>query len=85
MPKADPSDVYRLLSPQVATHGTPVSWSLRLAKPQTSEVLDSTRIAVAPHGDLISSYGNSCWSDPEPVLLRNRLLDVFQWDGRVTL
>ncbi|QOY71741.1 MULTISPECIES: ABC-type transport auxiliary lipoprotein family protein [unclassified Pseudomonas] len=85
LPKPDPSDVYRLASTQPTTQGTPVSWSLRVAKPQTSEFLDSPRIAVVPDGNLISSYANSRWSDPAPVLLRNRLLDGFQRDGRVTL
>ncbi|AZF08334.1 Membrane lipoprotein lipid attachment site containing protein [Pseudomonas sp. R2-37-08W] len=85
LPKPDPSDVYRLASAQPVSQGAPVSWSLRVTKPQTSEFLDSPRIAVVPNGDLISSYANSRWSDPAPVLLRNRLLDGFQRDGRVTL
>jgi cholesterol transport system auxiliary component len=88
LPKSEPSDVYRLPSAQsaaVASHGTPQHWSLRLAKPQASEVLNSPKIAVIPQGDLISSYTASRWSDPAPVLLRNRLLDGFQRDGRVTL
>ena len=85
LPNPDPSDVYRLVSTQPTTQGTPGSWSLRVAKPQTSEFLDSPRIAVVPDGNLISSYSNSRWSDPAPVLLRNRLLDGFQRDGRVTL
>ena len=85
LPKADPSDTYRLPSAQATNQGAPVSWSLRLAKPQTSEFLDSPRIAVVPNGDLISSYANSRWSDPSPVLLRNRFMDGFQRDGRVTL
>ncbi|AZE86835.1 ABC-type transport auxiliary lipoprotein family protein [Pseudomonas orientalis] len=85
LPKADPSDVYRLASIQPVSQGAPVSWSLRVTKPQTSEFLDSSRIAVVPNGDLISSYANSRWSDAAPVLLRNRLLDGFQRDGRVTL
>ncbi|POM12334.1 ABC transporter [Pseudomonas sp. WP001] len=85
LPKPDPSDVYRLASIQPVSQGTPVSWSLRVTKPQTSEFLDSPRIAVVPNGDLISSYAHSRWSDPAPVLLRNRLLDGFQRDGRVTL
>jgi len=40
---------------------------------------------VVPRGDLISSYANSRWSDSAPVLLRNRFMDGFQRDGRVTL
>lgn len=85
LPKADPSDVYRLASTQTPSQAAPVSWSLRVNKPQTSEFLDSPRIAVVPNGDLISSYANSRWSDPSPVLLRNRFMDGFQRDGRVTL
>ncbi|MBO0496107.1 ABC-type transport auxiliary lipoprotein family protein [Pseudomonas sp. Marseille-Q1929] len=85
LPKPDPSDVYRLAAAPATVQGTPVAWSLRVTKPQTSEFLDSPRIAVVPNGDLISSYANSRWSDPSPVLLRNRLLDGFQRDGRVTL
>jgi cholesterol transport system auxiliary component len=88
LPKSEPSDVYRLPSAQSSastSHGTPQRWSLRLAKPQTSEALNSPNIAVIPQGDLISSYKASRWSDPAPVLLRNRLLDGFQRDGRVSL
>ena len=85
LPKPDPSDVYRLAGSQTASQGSPVAWSLRLTKPQSSEFLDSPRIAVVPNGDLISSYANTRWSDPSPVLLRNRLMDGFQRDGRVTL
>ncbi len=85
LPKPDPSDVYRLASAQTASQGAQVSWSLRVNKPQSSEFLDSPRIAVLPNGDLISSYANARWSDPSPVLLRNRFMDGFQRDGRVTL
>lgn len=85
LPKPDPSDVYRLASAPATTQAAPVAWSLRVTKPQTSEFLDSSRIAVVPQGDLISSYANSRWSDPAPVLLRNRFMDGFQRDGRVTL
>jgi len=88
LPKAEPSDVYRLPVAQSgasASHGTAQRWSLRLAKPQASEALNSPKIAVIPQGDLISSYKASRWSDPAPVLLRNRLLDGFQRDGRVSL
>jgi cholesterol transport system auxiliary component len=65
--------------------GQPVEWSLRLARPKASEVLDSPRIAVVPQGDLISSYKGARWTDPAPVLWRNRLLDAFASDGRVRL
>jgi len=86
LPKAEPSDIYRLPAAQApASASTPVSWSLRLASPQASEVLNSPKIAVIPQGNLFSSYAASRWSDPAPVLLRNRLLDGFAQDGRVKL
>lgn len=88
LPKSEPSDVYRLPSVQGSvsgSYGSAQRWSLRLTKPQASEALNSPQIAVIPQGDLISSYKASRWSDPAPVLLRNRLLDGFQRDGRVPL
>ncbi|WP_433768280.1 ABC-type transport auxiliary lipoprotein family protein [Pseudomonas putida] len=88
LPEPEPFTLYRLPSAQSglpASHGTPQRWSLRLNKPQASEALNSPNIAVIPAGDVISSYKASRWSDPAPVLVRNRLLDGFQRDGRVTL
>lgn len=86
LPETEPSNVYRLPAAQVpASPGARVSWSLRLASPQASEVLNSPKIAVIAEGNLLSSYAASRWSDPAPVLLRNRLLDGFTQDGRVGL
>jgi len=88
LPQSEPSDVYRLPTSQSSASGNPAMpqpWSLRLTKPQASQALNSPNIAVIPQGDLISSYKASRWSDPAPVLLRNRLLDGFQRDGRVSL
>lgn len=87
LPKGEPLDVYRLPTAQSATQasGQALPWSLQLLKPQASDALNSARIAVIPQGDLISSYKASRWSDPAPILLRNRLFDGFQRDGRVQL
>ncbi|HEX8595162.1 MAG TPA: ABC-type transport auxiliary lipoprotein family protein [Pseudomonas sp.] len=87
LPASEPADVYRLPINAVNKPASvqPVSWSLRLARPKASETLDSPRIAVVPQGDLISSYKGARWSDPAPVLWRNRLLDAFARDGRVPL
>lgn len=88
LPKPEPFDVYRLPSAQSSTpssHGAAQHWSLRLTKLQASEALNNPNIAVIPQGDVISSYKGSRWSDPAPVLVRNRLLDGFQRDGRVSL
>ncbi len=85
LPKTEPSTIYQLPAAPVSTvsAGAPVSWSLRVAKPQATMVLDSPRIAVVPQGSVISNYQGARWGDTGPVLLRNRLLDGFQADGRV--
>ncbi|WP_455920998.1 ABC-type transport auxiliary lipoprotein family protein [Pseudomonas putida] len=84
LPKAEPADVYRLPVAVTTPHNGPsLPWTLRIGKPQASDALNSPRIAVIPQGDLISSYKGARWSDPAPVLLRNRLLDGFISDGRV--
>jgi cholesterol transport system auxiliary component len=87
LPTPEPFEVYRLPSAQSApaSHGTPQRWSLRLTKLQSSEALNSPNIAVIPQGNVISHYKGSRWSDPAPVLVRNRLLEGFQHDGRVPL
>ena len=88
LPQAEPSDVYRLppaQAPASASSAAAQPWSLRLNKLQASEALNRPTIAVIPQGDVISSYKGSRWSDPAPVLVRNRLLDGFVRDGRVTL
>lgn len=83
LPQSEPVDIYRLPVNQASHSATPVDWSLRLNKPLASEVLAGPRIAVIPQGDVISSYKGARWSDPVPLLVRNRLLDGFQRDGRV--
>ncbi|MEF9896657.1 MAG: ABC-type transport auxiliary lipoprotein family protein [Pseudomonas sp.] len=86
LPQPEPADVYRLPSLQAA-HPAPASsaatWSLRLNKPLASDALNNPKIAVVPQGNLISHYKGARWSDPAPLLLRNRMLDAFQSDGRV--
>ncbi|NIE75828.1 hypothetical protein F3J45_15405 [Pantoea sp. Ap-967] len=83
LPQSEPVDIYRLPVNQPSHVATPVDWSLRLNKPLASEALAGPRIAVIPQGDVLSSYKGARWSDPAPLLVRNRLLDGFQRDGRV--
>ncbi|MEE1878960.1 ABC-type transport auxiliary lipoprotein family protein [Pseudomonas soli] len=83
LPQSEPVDIYRLPVSQTARSAAPLDWSLRLNKPLASEALAGARIAVIPQGDVISSYKGARWSDPTPMLVRNRLLDGFQRDGRV--
>ena len=86
LPKPEQVDVYWLpyaQAPIAASRSAAVNWSLRLDKPMASAALNSQNIAVVPEGNLISNYKGARWSDPAPVLLRNRLLDAFLQDGRI--
>ncbi|WP_175652538.1 ABC-type transport auxiliary lipoprotein family protein [Pseudomonas sp. Marseille-P9899] len=84
LPKAENAEVYRLPAAVAASStSAPVSWSLRVNKPLASDIFNVPRIAVVPQGNQISSYKGARWTDPAPTLLRNRILDAFQRDGRV--
>ncbi|MBO3276445.1 ABC-type transport auxiliary lipoprotein family protein [Pseudomonas schmalbachii] len=84
LPEAENPDVYRLpATPASASRASAVDWSLRVITPKASLALDRPRIAVVPEGNLLSSYQDARWSNPAPVLLRDRLVDAFLADGRV--
>ncbi len=57
--------------------------ALRINTPQASRILSSSRIAVVPQGNQISGYQGARWSDAAPMLLRDRLIEAFQRDGRM--
>lgn len=85
LPKAEPLDVYLL--PASALAAAPaaqaVPWSLRIARPAAGVHLSGQRIVVVPEDNRVSVYKGAGWSDPAPVLVRNRLLDAFRADGRI--
>jgi len=58
-------------------------YALRINTPQASRILSNPRIAVVPRGNEISAYQGARWSDAAPVLLRDRLIEAFQRDGRM--
>ena len=85
LPAGEALNVYLLPSnlPVRATESPREDWSLRVNRPQSSQLLDSPRIAVLPEGDLISAYQGARWSDRAPALFRDRLISAFLDDGRV--
>jgi cholesterol transport system auxiliary component len=88
MPQREPIHLYALpASPLDATapsDAASVDATLRLATPQAGGLLDSARIVVIPEPHRPSVYQGARWADAAPVLIRNRLLDAFQEDGRVS-
>ena len=83
LPKSQVLSIYRLPASSLPSHDTTTDWALRVNKPYSSQLLDSTRIAVLPPGDQISAYQGVRWSDRAPLLLRDRLIDAFLDDGRL--
>jgi cholesterol transport system auxiliary component len=84
LPASETLSIYRLPASALPAHAGPRSdWSLRVNKPYSNPLLDSTRIAVLPPGDQISAYQGVRWNDRAPALLRDRLLAAFLDDGRI--
>ena len=83
LPKSQVLSIYRLPASSLPSHDTSADWALRVNKPYSSQLLDSTRIAVLPPGDQISAYQGVRWSDRAPLLLRDRLIAGFIDDGRI--
>ena len=59
------------------------AWSLRVVRPAAGVHLAGQRIVVMPEGNRVSVYQGAGWSDPAPVLVRDRVLEAFRADGRV--
>lgn len=84
LPTSEQVQIYRLPTVTSAhNQEETLNWSLRLITPHANQTLDSVRIAVIPEGNLITNYKGIRWSERAPVLLRDRLLDAFQTDGRL--
>ncbi len=90
LPEREPVEVYLLPGPALAqadtaaTDATRWLWSLRITRPASAGHLAGRRIAVLPPDGRLSVYQGASWNDPAPLLVRNRLLDVFQADARLS-
>ena len=85
LPEAETLRIFLLPTAQVEPQASEPTrqQALRINTPQASRILASQRIAVVPQGNEISAYGGARWSDAAPVLLRDRLIEAFQRDGRM--
>lgn len=83
LPESPVLQVYLLpAQPAIGSgNGQASSRSLRIVQPTTNQFLTSSRIAVQPQGAEITYFSGSRWSDPAPLLLRNRLIQEFRTDG----
>lgn len=82
LPQSPVQQVYLLPAQPAAMAGSQASErSVRIVQPNTSQFLNGTRIAVQPQGAEITAFSGSRWSDPAPLLLRNRLIQEFRTNG----
>lgn len=89
LPEAEPLDVYVLpVTGDASATAVPAAagaqaWSLRVVRPAAGVHLAGQRIVVMPDDNRVSVYQGAGWSDPAPVLVRDRVLEAFRADGRV--
>lgn len=88
LPKSAPVDLYQLpsalpLRAPGTGHTEQRPESLRVTRPTAGTLLTGQRIIVLPAGDRVSYYKGAQWSEPAPLLMRNRLLDALRQDGRL--
>jgi cholesterol transport system auxiliary component len=57
--------------------------ALRIHAPESSRILDSDRVIIASADGRLSAWKGLRWSDPAPILLRDRLAEAFLRDGRM--
>src|SRR5690554_5840345 len=57
--------------------------TLRVATPGASGLLVSPRILVVPQPNHPQVYAGARWANTMPQLLRDRMVDAFQNDGRI--
>lgn len=60
-----------------------VAWQVRIEKPDSSEFLDSTRIAVRLSNNTMKVFEAARWSDSVPDLLQSHLSQTFNDSGKI--
>ena len=82
LPESEPLTTYQVPAPQLATSSQPpLPHSLRNITPAASYALQTPRIMVTPEGNTLTSYQGARWTDPNPVLLREHLVQAFPQSG----
>ena len=85
LPRAEPVDTYLL--PPASLSRAPgqatLPLSLRVSRPLGGVQLTGQRIVVVPEDNRVSVYKGANWSDPAPVLVRDRILEAFRVDARI--
>ena len=85
LPKREPTAIFEpTRAPATPRADLPrASWSLIVARPVASGLLDNDRIAVRPAPGEISVYKASAWTETAPELVQSALLRRFEDSGRI--
>jgi cholesterol transport system auxiliary component len=89
LPRPEPVDTYllpgasasRAVAQGQGAQVLPVA--LRVSRPVAGTQLSGQRILVVPEDNRVSVYKGANWSEPLPVLLRDRIVEAFRSDGRI--
>lgn len=81
----DPITVYSLRAkpPGDAAALPKVPWSLTIIRPNSTNILDSNRIAVRPEANILQVYQGANWSDPLPDLIQSAIVEGFEDSGSI--
>ncbi len=78
----------RIYAPEVRVQPDPswpkVNWQLSIGTPASSELLDSTHIAVQPAPGTMQVYKGAVWTDTAPELVQSTIVHAFEDSGRIT-
>lgn len=85
VPKREPTAIFEPTRAPAPAHAEwpQAQWSLLVAKPVASGMLDSDRIAVRPEAGVITVYKASAWTDPAPDLVQSALVRRFEDSGKI--
>ncbi|HEX8874230.1 MAG TPA: ABC-type transport auxiliary lipoprotein family protein [Nitrosospira sp.] len=83
LPKTETLEVYQLPASAInrSAQENNRPWALHIATPRSSQITDSVRVLVLQQDNQISAYKGVRWSDPAPILVRDRLINAFRADG----
>jgi cholesterol transport system auxiliary component len=80
----DAPQIYTLRPmPPAVQSGGKVGWALSILKPDASNNLDTSRIALAKSDTQLDYYANAAWPDRLPDMVQTALLAGFEATGRI--
>lgn len=82
-PSNPPAQIY-VLAPdfRAASEGGKVPWGISISRPESSQTLNSERIAIR-RGETLDYFADAQWPDIAPAVLQSLLVEAFEKSGRI--